>query len=415
MNRKQLLTLLVLVVAVGAASWYVYKKQNEARRSGNVTLGQKLLPNLPINDIARISIKQGTNQVNLEKKGDLWRVRERGDYPAAFNEISSFVLKARDLKALETEKVGPSQLARLSLVPGQGTNQPVVVELFGANDKQLETLTLGKKHMKKSTRPSPMGDMDAGWADGRYVMVGAKSENVALVSEAFENIEPNPERWLDKEFLRVEKVKTVAVSFPEQTNSWKLVRETENGQWKLADAKSGEDLDQSKASGVGNPLSSPYFNDVLVGKQPAELGLDKPTQLTIETFDNFAYDVKVGAKTNDHYAMTLAVSAQLPKERTPGKDEKPEDKAKLDKEFQESQKKLQEKLDKEKKFQGWVYQVSSWTLDSILKNRSELMAEKKEPASAGSTNAPAGASAEPGEPAEPADTAPNPAALPSTQ
>ncbi len=42
--------------------------------------------------------------------------------------------------------------------------------------------------------------------------------------------------------------------------------------------------------------------------------------------------------------MVVAVTAQIPKERTPGKDEKPEDKAKLDKEFKEKQKKLEDKL-----------------------------------------------------------------------
>jgi hypothetical protein len=74
----------------------------------------------------------------------------------------------------------------------------------------------------------------------------------------------------------------------------------------------------------------------------------------------------------------VAVAAQLPKERTPGKDEKPEDKDKLDKEFKEQQKKLQEKLAQEQAFQNWTYLVSSWTLDPLLKNRSQLLVEKKE-------------------------------------
>ena len=45
--------------------------------------------------------------------------------------------------------------------------------------------------------------------------------------------------------------------------------------------------------------------------------------------------------------MVVAVTAQLPKERTPGKDEKPEDKARLDKEFKDKQKKLEDKLSQE--------------------------------------------------------------------
>jgi hypothetical protein len=377
MNRKQLLALLVVVLVVGTASMLVYKNRMEGRRSGNLTLGQKLLADFPVNDITRISIKQDVNELNLERKDDLWRVRERGGYPASFGEISGFLLRASDVKVMESEQVGPTQLARLSLAPGQGTNAPVVVDFIGENGKPVETLMLGKKQMRKSTRPSPMGDMDQGWAEGRYVKVGDKSDRVVLISEPFENIEPEAERWLNKDFIRIEKVRSVAVQYPEETNSWKLVRETENGEWKLADQRPGEELDRSKASGVSYPLSSPSFNDVFVGVSPEELGMDKAAVLTIETFDNFAYTVKA-AKTNDNYAMTVQVAAQLTRERAPGQEEQPEDKARLDKEFQESQKKLQEKLAKEKGFENWIYEVSSWTLDPVLKERSQLLADKND-------------------------------------
>ncbi len=398
MNRKQLLTLLVLVLVVGGAGLMVYKNQMAGRREGNLTLGQKLLPDLPVNDVTRIGIRQGTNEVNLVKKDDLWRVRERGDYPANFSDISGFLLKAKDLKILETEQVGASQLARLGLAAGPGTNPPVVVDLRGQGEKEIQQVLLGKKHMRKSNRPSPMGEMgDGGWPDGRYVKVGEKSEKVLLISEALDNIEPKPEQWLNKDFIKVEKVKSVAVTYPEATNSWKLVRETEGGDLKFAEAKPEEQLDASKASGVGSPLSSASFTDVVLDAKPETLGLDKPTLLSIETFDNFTYTVKVGVKTNDNYPMSVTVQANLTRERAPGKDEKPEDKAKLDKEFQDAQKKLQEKLATEQKYGSWTYLVSSWALDSILKARHELLVEKKpeeKPAETSaaedaSTNAPA--------------------------
>ena len=76
--------------------------------------------------------------------------------------------------------------------------------------------------------------------------------------------------------------------------------------------------------------------------------------------------------------MALAVTAQIPKERTPGKDEKAEDKAKLDKEFKDQQKKLEDKLSQEQAYEKWVYLVSNWTVDSLLKDRAQLLVEKKE-------------------------------------
>jgi hypothetical protein len=380
MNRKQLVILLVLVVVLGGAAMLIRNKEAASSQSGNATIGQKLLGNFAVNDVAQIILKQGTNELNLAKKDELWRVRERNDYPANYSEISDFLMKLRDLKIIQSDKVGPSQLARYALVPGAASNSAMVVEFKDQAEKTLKSLLLGKKHMKKSDRPSPFGgDMgDEGWPDGRYVVVGNDSQNVALISDALVNIEPKPEQWLNKDFFKVEKVRSIAVALPVATNSWRLSRETESGEWKLADIKAGEQLDSAKASGVANPLASPAFVDVAAKAKPEEFGLDKPTVVTIGTFDDFNYTIKVGQKTNDNFPISMTVAAQLPKERAPGKDEKPEDKDKLDKEFKERQKKLEEKLSQEKGFENWIYLVSTWTVDPLLKERSHLLVEKKE-------------------------------------
>lgn len=379
MNRKQFVILLVLVAVLGGAGLMLYKRQGQSWSGGGRTAGQKLLADFQVNDVAHIVIKQAPNEVNLAKKDDLWRVRERGDYAANFSEISGVLLKLRDLKVVQSEKVGPSQLSRLELAAsGTGSNAATVVELRDGSGKVIKSLSLGKKHMRKGGGRSQFGDMgDEGWPDGRYVMVGA-SDSVALISEPLANIEPKPDQWLNKDFFKVEKVRSVAVTFPNATNSWKLDCETESGEWKLADAKPEENLDTAKASGVSNPLSSPSFVDVMMSAPPEQSGLDKPTTIALETFDNFSYTVKVGTKTNDNYPFTMSVAAALLKERAPGKDEKPEDKEKLDKEFKEKQKKLEEKLAQEKAFEKWTYLVSSWTVDSVLKERAQLLVEKKE-------------------------------------
>jgi hypothetical protein len=402
MNGKQLTLLLVLLVVLGGAGLLIYNKQNQPAVGANPELGKKLLGDLPVNEVAQIALKQGATELNLVKKDDLWRVRERNDYPANFSEISDFLLKARDLKIVQSEKVGASQLPRYCLVPGPGTNAPMVVELKGKDAKTIKTLLLGKKHMHQSARPSPSpyGDMggEEGFPDGRYVKVGPDSSQVILISDALANLEPKPDQWLNKDFFKVEKVRSISVAFPVATNSWKVSRETETGEWKLAEAKADEKLDSSKTSALSNPLSAPTFADVNTTAKPEELGLDKPTLVTLDTFDNLTYTLKVGTKTNDNFPMTLSLAAQLPKERTPGKDEKAEDKARLDKEFKDKQKKIEEKVDQEKKYEKWTYLVSNWTLDPVLKERSQLLVEKKEEPkkdTASSTNAPPKTAIEP--------------------
>ena len=133
-----------------------------------------------------------------------------------------------------------------------------------------------------------------------------------------------------------------------------------------------------KASGVSSSFSSPSFNDVLSGAHLDQGGTNKPTTVKISTFDNFDYTISVGAKTNDDYLTTLTVAAQFPKERIPGKDEKPEDKAKLDVEFKDARQKLADKLKQEQGYEHWTYAVPGWVVDPLLKQRTELLAEKKQ-------------------------------------
>ena len=85
---------------------------------------------------------------------------------------------------------------------------------------------------------------------------------------------------------------------------------------------------------------------------------------------------------DDNYYFKMSVNGDFQKERTPVKDEKPEDKAKLDKEFQDKANQLAERLKTEKEFEKWVYVVPRYTVEPMLKERRELLAEKKEEAKA---------------------------------
>ena len=381
MNRKQLVILLVLGAVIGALGFWVSKRNAASyQSSGEGGAGKKLLPDFPFNDVARIDIKQGTNELNLARQDDQWTVRERYGYPANFQEIGDLLRKMWELKIVQTEQIGPSQFARLELTePANGTNSGTLVEFKDKSDKTIKSVLLGKKHTRKSGNASPMGGSDA-WPDGRYVLVLNGPKDVAVVSDALSEVETKPDRWLSKDFFKVEKLKAISVTHTNATNSWKLTRETENGTLTLADAKPMEQLDTGKSSAAGNALSYPSFTDVASPQaKPEETGMDNPIVAKLETFDGFSYTVKIGTKTNeDNYYVNTSVSADLPKERTPGKDEKPEDKDKLDKEFKEKISKLDEKLKQEKTFEKWTYLVSKWTVDPLLKERKDLLAEKKE-------------------------------------
>ena len=373
MNRKQFIILLVLVAVIGAAGLLVRQRGKESWQSGGLAIGQKLLPNLAVNDIAQITIKTGTNELILAKRDNLWRVRERADYPANFSDISGLLVKLADLKIVQTEEIGPSQLGRFELLPpGTATNTGTQLDLKDQSGRSLNSLLLGKKHIAKPPKNSQFPGGDEGWPDGRYVKAGADAKAVAVISDALDNVQPKPEQWLNKDFLNIEKPRSVAVQFPEATNSWKLTRASETNDWQLADAKAGEKLDSSKISSVTTLFSSPSFNDVAAANTFNAAG---NTVLTVETFDGFNYVAKIAPKQEENYPVTFTVTANLVSERATAKDEKPDDKAKLDKAFKDGQTKLADKLAKEKALANWVFLVPTYTVDEVIKSRAQLLTE----------------------------------------
>ncbi|MHC1768718.1 MAG: DUF4340 domain-containing protein [Verrucomicrobiia bacterium] len=382
MNRKQLITLLIAGLVIGGLGVFVYNRKAASWKPSDQASGKEILPNFPLNDIVQVTIKEPTNEVTLAKVDDQWKVQERWNYPANFSEVRDLLRTIWELKGVQSQKIGPSQYARMQLVPpgkDGGTNTATLVTFKDKGGKEGYSLLLGKKATRDSGSASPLG---GDYPVGRYVARSDNPQTVWLVSETFSNVEAKADRWLNKEdFFKVEKLRSISVTHPGGTNSWTLVREKEGGDLQLADKKEGEEFDKNKAYSAGNALSWASFTDVLNPEaKPEEIGLDNPVVAKLETFDNFVYTIRTakakGTNEND-YTLQMNVQANLAKERTPGTDEKPEDKEKLDKEFKDNLKKLEEKLAKEKACEKWTYLVSKYTVEPLLKPRSEFMAEKK--------------------------------------
>jgi Domain of unknown function (DUF4340) len=375
MKGKQLAIVLILLVALGGVALFLNQRQSASWSNTATTSNDKIL-NFQLNDVSKATIKESGAELNLVKIEDTWRVKERVDYPADFGKVSSLLRKLWELRPVQDVKIGPSQLGRLQLTePGQGSGNGTLIDLKGAGDKRLAALLLGKKYLRNPDQPASEG---GGIAVGRYVMGQDGSNRAYLVSDTFDEIQTKPEQWLNRDFVKVENPKSIVVAGTTAGVNWKLTRETAAGPWKLADAKPGEELDNAKAAGVATLFTAASFADVLPPDAPVEdTGLDKPSTVRIETFDNFVYDLQIGKLMGENYPVLVSVNAELPKERTPAADEKPEDKAKLDQEFQTKNKQLTDKLAAEQKLQIWPYLISKATIDQLLKDRASLMAEKK--------------------------------------
>ena len=401
MNRKQFSLLLILLAVLGGAGWFVWQRGGSAWSEGSSAAADAKVLSFPLNDVASATIRRPTGDVSLVKKGDIWTVKERADYPADFNQVSDLLRALWELKSAQEVKAGPSQLPRLELVePGKApAGAGTLVELKDQGGKTLASLLAGKKYTRRGDDASGMPPFPA----GRYVMPAGGSNNprIALVSAPLDALDQAPERWLSRDFFRVESVKSVAVQGATPAMRWKLFRATAAAPWELADPKPDESVDPAKVAQYATLWQSASFTDVLPpDTKPADRGLDQPSIVTMETFDGLTYALRAGKPDDTSYPILASVAGELPKERTPAADEKPEDKARLDQEFADRQKTRQERLAAEKKLEGRAFLVPKSFIDPFLRDRSALLAEKK-PATTPPPGAPGAAPAVPGMPIVP--------------
>jgi hypothetical protein len=382
MNRKQFLILLAALVVLGGAGLLLIRQDIADYRASGAKIGAKLLPSLRIADVAEVRLQDAKNQVTLVRKEKTWAVEERGGYPASFQEISDLLIKLVELKVTQSEQVGASLYPRLELAePGKGgegmgtkmEGAGTLIEFKDAAGKPLARLVLGKKVLKKDPM-NPLPSAKDGVPAGRYVRVDGAKDTVVVVSDPLEKAAADPGRWLTKDFIKVDRIKTLAVGPDGSAPNWKIARDEEWGQWKFA--AGGERLHPSAAVMAVNKLGQLSFNDVAA--DPGAEAADKPVAMVAETFDNLVYTLKFKktAKGDDYY-LTFKVTGEPPKSRTAEKGEKPQDKERRDKEFEESRKRLENRILFENVLGKWTYIIAKGELEPLLRSRSDMTVPKQ--------------------------------------
>ena len=362
-----LISLIVLVIAA-----VLYFSGLGGNRGATIIVGKEPLAELPISKITAIVIADETSTLTLRRAEKQWVVVNRKGYPADPNRIENFVKSFTEMKALRELSAGAEQLDRIGLK--QGTR----VTLQDDKGNAIHTLTLGKELNApgSDSQQSAMGR--GGFPDRRFVMVDGERSSITVVDQTFSNATTGPADWLDKTFFQIAKPNAIEVIYngTDSTNSWKLAKASDIADWKLdGELPEGKELDTAQAP--TSALSNPAFNDL--ANDAEKVALDKnATQIKINTSEGFEYALKVGDSTDgSDKIISVAITANFPEKRTPAENESAEDKKKLDEEWAAAQKTLQDKLANEQKFTQHAYRVSSYTVDAILKKRSELIKDEE--------------------------------------
>ncbi|MBB5039140.1 DUF4340 domain-containing protein [Prosthecobacter dejongeii] len=376
---KKILTLLIILVGLVGAGLVYQKQQNEGLNTAanrGVKTREMLLPDLDIQGIKKIRLKDATSEttVKISEDGKSATVLERGGYPASMDRISSVRSELYQQRIANKQEVRKGAWAEIKVQPpgeapeGVGTQ----VELSDAGGKVIKSFVLGKTIDTAGGRTSNQ----FGGGSQRFVRIPEDGDTIWVVSNPFTDLEAKPDSWLDKAFIDIQKIKEITVVPPQAEEGWKVGRKTDAElEFALLDAKVGEALDGTKLA-VSNLLSTPVFNDVVTKDKTAE-ALKGAIKVNIVTFEGFVYDLLVAKQPSEdgvgRFYLSVKVTGNFPKSRPPVKDEKEEEKKKADEAFATQIKGLESKLAKEQKFADWVFEVSEYTVNNIFKKRSEIV------------------------------------------
>ncbi len=385
--KRNALLLILLAALIGTA---VVVNQSKQKRLGTANTGvktrERLLPELAsvdtLNTVRQIRIREADKQVNLAMIDGEWRVAERSNYPAAFDKITRTLVSLGEQKIAGTQRIGKSSFGNVKLLaPGDGTPETtgMFMEMMDQKGGLIASVIAGKNvESSGGASSNPFG----GGNEQRFVRVPKDGDAVWIINDALSEIQTAPQEWIDKSFIDVRKLKSVEITAATPADSWSASRKDENSEFKFPENAIGDALDTAKAGSLATLLSNPTFTDVLPKDKATPEFMKNAVSTKLDTFEDFHYEVKLlevqegGKNAEPKNYLTVTVTAEMPKERTPEKDEKAEDKKAKDEAFAANKKALEEKLEHEKKFAGWIYEVPSYTVTTLLKKRSELLREK---------------------------------------
>ncbi|MGD9213026.1 MAG: DUF4340 domain-containing protein, partial [Desulfobacteraceae bacterium] len=146
MKPKTVISLFAVVLILAATSYFLLNKKSSGKKENS--MGIEFMQDLPVNDIANITIQSVDNLVELERGPSVWQVKNKHGFPADFEKISELVKKLKRLKSGRTFEATEDVLARQKLYDpkdekAKGDQKGIRVTFTNEKDEKLADLILG--------------------------------------------------------------------------------------------------------------------------------------------------------------------------------------------------------------------------------------------------------------------------------
>ena len=292
-------TFLILLVVAGILVALTFLRFSDDRQAGDANLGKKLFPDLPVNQVASITIADAKSSVTLTKGDKTWQVKERNNYPADFGELRDAVVKLSRLKIGRSFTGTAESLARLSLLApaveeekGKGT-QLILKDSAG---KVLTDVILGQ------TRQS-----DGGGSGGQYLKKNDDA-TVFLVDDSFRFLKTAPAEWLQDEILNIKADAILSVSCYADDSAepvYTLSRPEKGKTPQMSPIPSGRTVDSAKIDQVFDALAPLTLDDVAPADDHAKAGDAAFRRLVYRLYDGRQITIFPESDEKDHYWLRI--------------------------------------------------------------------------------------------------------------
>jgi len=393
MNPRQVTALWIIAIVLGLAVALVkVRQQSAADTSTKRSPGDTLFEKFPAEQVSSVALTDAKGTLTLHKKDDGWVVAERDNYPARTPNVLSLIRTLAEIKIVQAMEAGPSFAPRFGMDESakDADERGITASFADASGNEIARLSIGRT-------------IESG---GRFVRNHADETGFYAVNDMLFMFEGDPARWLDESFLRLEKIKSIHVANADnpEIKLWHVVRDAEDGDFRLADAAPGEMLEATAGDTLKRLMAFARFNDVIPAADVDARTADTAQAriATVTTFEGFTYtftivpatpkesadnpDDMFGASAGDDQLLTVSVEASLPTERKKSDDESEDASAELDKAFAERLETLTTRLNKEQTLAGRTFLVSKSIVEPLLKERDDITTGPPEPAAATATD-----------------------------
>ena len=390
MNKRQVVVLWIIAIVLSVAAFLARSSNSEGFESETERArGQTLIADFPAAQVAKIQLTSGEDATTIVRKDGNWSVENRDGYPANIRVVNEFLRTLAEVEVTQGIESKPTFAPRFGMDPDAKEDSDRGIEIVLSDDagSELGHITLGRI---LEAGGDPMAMMGGG-ASGRFIRNHDDESGFYVVSEIFPSVSPEPRIWLKDDFVKIEKIKSIAVSPKAKLKEidWKVSRADESADFTLEGAKEGESLETAQNTSLKSLLSYSRFADVVPDDKIDDLANPvEKRNIKIETLEGFTYDIGLTAVHADQeeasaagngtpertFLMTIDTTAEIPAERKKDEKETEEDAKTKDEAFAKRKDELEQRLAADKKLAGITYRVDLGTVEPLTKDRAQIIA-----------------------------------------